>query len=388
VTQSTSTHKALKYSSHIGLCAAWFLTAPFALAQTPSPGDEPLLPLAATTTTIPANGDLNPYGVVFVPPDAANWKNSKLKPGDILVSNFNASSNQQGTGTTIIQYSPSDRVFPPPSGSPPTGGADVFFQESTAPGLTLALGVLKRGAILVGAVSAVGPDHTPTGGPLFVVAPDGALVQAIPPNPSTKINGPWGLAVADNSDSASIFVSNVLDGTVTRLDVTVRPSGKLDILWATTIAAGYGFGLDPAAFVVGPAGLAYEEQSDTLYVASEVDNAIFKIAYATKRTSAANKGVPFASGGNLRSPLGLAFAPNGHLIVTNADVKNADPNHPSEILEFTHDGVFLRETNVNESQGAAFGVALGQLVVGHRGSLLGLAAVNDVSNDVTVRIVP
>jgi hypothetical protein len=387
VNNSQSTRKSAKYASCLGLCVAVSLTATLALAQTDSRGKETLLPLAATTTTIPLNGDLNPYGVVFVPPEAAYWKSSKLKPGDILVSNFNASSNQQGTGTTIIQYTPSDKVFPPPSGSPPTGGAQIFFQESTAPGLTLALGILKHGAILVGAVSAIGPNNTPTGGPLFVINPDGALIQTIPANPTTKINGPWGLAVADNFDTASIFVSNVFDGTVTRLDVMTHPPGKLIIKQATTIAAGYGFGLDPAAFVVGPAGLAYEAQTDTLYVASEVDNAIFKVANASMRTTAANKGALFASGGNLRSPLGLALAPNGHLIVSNADVQNSDPNHPSEILEFTHDGVFLREYNVNESQGAAFGVALGPLSIGQR-SLLGFAAVNDVSNDVTVRIVP
>jgi hypothetical protein len=55
--------------------------------------------------TVPANGDINPYGIVVVPSSTG-----KLVVGDILVSNFNASSNKQGTGTTIVQISPGGRI--------------------------------------------------------------------------------------------------------------------------------------------------------------------------------------------------------------------------------------------------------------------------------------
>jgi hypothetical protein len=37
------------------------------LGPGPAKADAPLLPIVATTTTVPANGDLNPYGVAFVP---------------------------------------------------------------------------------------------------------------------------------------------------------------------------------------------------------------------------------------------------------------------------------------------------------------------------------
>src|SRR5437899_12141481 len=59
----------------------------------------PQLPTApmATVSTIPANGDVNPYGVAFVP--SGFPRGGVLRPGDVLVSNFNASSNLQGTGT-------------------------------------------------------------------------------------------------------------------------------------------------------------------------------------------------------------------------------------------------------------------------------------------------
>ena len=47
------------------------------------------------------NGDVNPYGVAFVP-DRFNAGAGPLKTGDILISNFNNAKNLQGTGTTIV----------------------------------------------------------------------------------------------------------------------------------------------------------------------------------------------------------------------------------------------------------------------------------------------
>lgn len=380
--------------------AAALALSPF--AQGPAAADDaPFLPTIATTTTIPSNGDLNPYGIAFVPPNFSKGK-GPLLPGDILVSNFNASGNVQGTGTTIIQYrpSPSGAVAPPPSNPPSSTqpGASVFFQENgQLPGLTLALGVLQRGAIVVGIVNNSGTSSNPivSGGPLLVIDPNGKLLTTIPARPGSKLNGPWGLAIADHFSTASLFVSNVLDGTVTRLDVSVSSSGNLNVTKATTIASGYGFRPDAAALELGPAGLAYEAATDTLYVASEVDNAIFKVTNASTRTGAGSPGTGtvFVSGAtnkppggnNLRGPVGLTLAPNGHVIASNSDAVNGDLAHPSEIVEFTHDGNFVGEYNVNEAQGAAFGVAVG---APNAGGIANFAAVNDVSNNMSVYALP
>src|SRR5579863_6842107 len=54
-------------------------------------------------STVPTNGDGNPYGVAFVP---IGFPNGVLNAGDILVSNFNNSQNLQGTGTTIVRVTP------------------------------------------------------------------------------------------------------------------------------------------------------------------------------------------------------------------------------------------------------------------------------------------
>jgi len=67
---------------------------------------EPLLPQlpsnpSITVSTVPANGDQNPYGIAFVP--VGFPKDGAVQPGDLLVSNFNNSGNLQGTGTTITR---------------------------------------------------------------------------------------------------------------------------------------------------------------------------------------------------------------------------------------------------------------------------------------------
>src|SRR5690349_2256192 len=61
--------------------------------------------IGTIASTVPANGDVNPYGVSVVPTTTGN-----LVAGDVLVSNFNASSNLQGTGTTIVQIAPTGAV--------------------------------------------------------------------------------------------------------------------------------------------------------------------------------------------------------------------------------------------------------------------------------------
>src|ERR1700728_4180652 len=67
-------------------------------AQTP----RAILPLfPPVISTIPANGDLNPYGLAIVPRSLLGT--TVLQAGDMLVSNFNNSDNLQGTGTTIVR---------------------------------------------------------------------------------------------------------------------------------------------------------------------------------------------------------------------------------------------------------------------------------------------
>jgi len=333
------------------------------------------IPQLLISSTIPGNGDLNPYGIAFVPPGFPSG--GAVNAGDVLVANFNASSNLQGTGTTIIQYTPSGAIVPSvPAGT--DGNAQTFF-HSPLNGLTTALGVLKRGFVIVGNVPTTdGTIGTIANGALQVLDRNGKLLATWVDG--TFLDSPWDLTIDDNGDHALLFVSNVLSGTVARLELDVDAS-KVEVKHKTIIATGYKHEPNGPALVVGPTGLAFDEKSNVLYVASTDDNAIYSIAHAANISSAVHKGALVFSDPHLAGPLGLAFAPNGDLLTSNGDaLASADPTHPSEIIEFTREGNFVREFNLDAGTGAAFGIATAL----NQGAKFNVTLVNDATNAVWV----
>ena len=147
---------------------------------------------------------------------------------------------------------------------------------------------------------------------------------------------------------------------------------------------GYTVQPNDTALILGPTGLAYEKDTDTLYVASTADNQIFAVPHAGKAVSFVTKGTPIFANPNLRGPLALVFAPNGNLLTANGDAVNADATHPSEIVEFTKSGQFVRQFNVDASQGGAFGIAT--VLTGN--PRFNFAAVDDVPNIISVYSLP
>lgn len=377
---STMTHRMFRTST-IALACFFFHSANIAYAEE---AQNAFLPSSIASSTIPANGDLNPYGVAFVPQNFPSG--GSIASGDVLVSNFNNSSNLQGTGTTIIKLTPTGSLAPGVAAGS-NGNATTFFQSALG-GLTTALGVLRGGFVVVGNVPTTdGTSNTLSQGALQIVDRNGHLVATL--TDAAFLDSPWDLTIADHGSSAQIFVSNVLSGTVSRLDVTVTASG-VQVTNKVRIAIGYLHQPNAAALVLGPTGLAYDRSSDTLFVASTADNAIFAVANAGRRTTAANLGQVIFADPHLRGPLALAFAPGGHLLTANGDAVNADPLHPSEIVEFTRAGSFVRESNIDASQGGAFGIAT---VLPQSDNFaapqtaLNYAAIDDVANDLVVTAV-
>jgi hypothetical protein len=326
-------------------------------------------------STVASNGDQNPYGVAFVPNGFPSG--GKLSPGDTLVSNFNnagtpPTGNIQGTGTTIVKVTPQ-------------GVVTTFFTGTFAPprqgGLTTALGVLKGGFVVVGQLP--NSNGTPEPGSLLFLNKFGMQVGSLY---TMNLDGPWDLTIDDDFDHASIFVSNVLNGTVVRLDVSVSPT-TVSVTKNTVIASGYQHGLSDVAFVLGPTGLAYDETADVLNVASTLDNKIFAISNAEHRTAPPSNGtgvVIYQDNAHLRGPLGLALAPNGHLVTSNGDAVNPPPANPpplpSQLVEFTKQGQFVGQLSIDPVAGAAFGIAFSQVT----GDTVRFAAVNDDDNTIDV----
>jgi hypothetical protein len=274
-------------------------------------------------STVPKNGDVNPYGIVNVA-----YSVGDLVQGDTLISNFNAKSNLQGTGTTIVQISPAgqeslfSRLSTPLPGSCP-GGV----------GLTTALTILQGGYVVVGSLPVTDKGSgIPKAGCLIVLDPEGMPVETWS---GTLINGPWDLAAIQGSGSAEIFVTNVLngtvaaggstvdEGTVVRLDVTTSQGEMPQLVSETVVATGFAESLNSSALVLGPTGVAVGA-FDTVYVADTINNRIASIPFASFLSSPVGGGGHTVSeGGALDAPLGLAVAPNGDLIAANGGNGNA-----------------------------------------------------------------
>jgi hypothetical protein len=115
--------------------------------------------------------------------------------------------------------------------------------------------------------------------------------------------------------------------------------------------------------------------------ASTADNTIYKIRQASSSTKPVTRGKPVFADAHLRGPLALRFAPNGDLLTANGDAVNADPEHPSEIVEFTRHGAFVHEYDVDASQGGAFGL---DTLASRNAGKFNYAAVDDVTNSLSV----
>jgi len=268
------------------------------------------------SSTVPANGDVNPYGVARVP-----TTQGYLTEGNFLISNFNDSGNFQGTGTTIVQISP-------------TGSFSLFAQIDASTiscpggvGLTTALVALRSGFVIVGSLPTnAGLLSNADAGCLIVLDPWGNVVETFSGN---HINGPWDMTAVDGGRLAVLFVTNVLNGTVAangkvveggtvvRLLLDIGQDGLPHLLDSTIVGNGFPERTDPAALVIGPTGVAFDDETGALYVADTLNNRIAAIPNALFRFGASRGGITVSSGGALNGPLGLALTPDGRLIAAN-----------------------------------------------------------------------
>lgn len=334
-------------------------------------------------STVPGNGDVNPYGVARVSRTVGN-----LTEGHTLVSNFNNSQNQQGTGTTIVDVAPD-------------GTLNLFSQidASALPGpcpggvgLTTALVFLRDGWVIVGSLpTSDGTSATAQAGCLIVLNSAGNPVETFY---GSLINGPWDMTALDEGNQATLFVTNVLNGTVAangnvvnggtvlRINLGLTETRMPWIESATEIGTGFSERTDPAALVIGPTGaglsricVAGEKENCTtaanavLYVADTLNNRVAVIPNALTRLTSAGKGMTLSSRGSLNGPLGLTVASNGDVLTVNGG--------DGFITEITPAGAqvakfLLDDTGTPPGSGALFGLTTDPV--------LGVVFVDDASN--------
>lgn len=307
-------------------------------------------------STVPKNGDVNPYGIFVVRQSAG-----RLHRGDVLVSNFNAKSNEQGTGKTIVQISPSGHrtLFAHIS------NRQVAGRCPGGVGLTTALEVLNGGWVVVGSTpSSNGMTATAKAGCLIVLNRNGQVAETFHGH---GINGPWDSTTAEHGRVADLFVTNVLngnvqgkttvvnEGTVLRLTLLLRRHGAPQLASTTKVASGLAEQQSSTAFLLGPTGVGLGRH-DTLYVANTQNSVITAIPNALVRPGSAGTGTMVSSGGDLNAPLGMAIAPNGDILIVNGN--------DGRIVETTPGGAQIAARYLDRTPpaplgaGALFGLAV------------------------------
>jgi hypothetical protein len=323
-------------------------------------------------STVPANGDINPYGIAMIPSSMG-----RLVRGDVLVSNFNDAANVQGTGRTLVELSPTGKltlfakIDKLPTGQRCPGGI----------GLGTALAVLPGGWVVVGSIPAAGPSGAPAklnpAGCLIVLSSTGKVVATWT---NQKINGPWDMTSSVHGSAAALFVSNALSRPagskglkstgpcdVIRINVTLG-HGVPHMTSTTVVGSNFAWQVNHATFMLSPTGLAVST-SGTLYVVETIGNHITAIPNALARTTPVkDRSSTLTKGGALNAPLGLLAAPNGDLIAVNGNNGRAVEISPQGHQVAT-------ATLVPNGAGALFGLTLS--LSGH-----GLVFVNDGKNTV------
>ena len=233
-------------------------------------------------------------------------------------------------------------------------------------GLTTSLVVLRSGWVIVGSLpTSDGTAQTAQAGCLILLNRFGQPVETFS---GGRINGPWDMTALDLGDTAVLFVTNVLNGTVAANGQVVRQGTVLRMVIAlpvphesmriplesarAVIGSGFEERTDPAALVIGPTGVGLGSDG-TLYVADTLENRIVAIPQAVTRNTSAGTGTTISQGSALNGPLGLAITPHGDILVTNGGDGN--------MIEITPTGkqVAVKPVDITATgAGTLFGLAV------------------------------
>ncbi len=302
-----------------GVLGLSLLLAPAASVAEPQGFLQTLHRQSILGSTVPDNGDQNPYAIAVAP-----VSRGKILKDDVLIDNFNDRNNLQGLGTTIMRYTPATRQLALFTAIP-----RHLAQCPGGIGMTTAMTMLTSGWVIVGSLpSNDGTTATKGQGCLLVLDPQGAVAGVIT---GPNINGPWGnMAVIDRGSSATLFVSNtgfdvgapegeppvVTKATVLRLELSIADGKPPVVIGQTVIGSGFGEQAAKDVFIIGPTGLVLGK-GGVLYVSDALGNRIAAIPDAATRRDSAGTGRDVTKDGMLQRPLAMVAAPNGHLLVTN-----------------------------------------------------------------------
>ena len=283
----------------------------------------------------PATGDLNPYGL-----DIAKVTSGKIQAGDLVVCDFNDSSNVQGTGTAILALHPA------------LGSHPVHIASAASLTGCNALAMSPAGPIWNAAFSA---NDNP------IVSGNGAVLTTLS---QETWHHPFGQAFAPPLNASSVpafYVSNAGDGSLVRVYVEPGPTFKF-----STIVTGFPVNHGVPGSILGPSGLNYQPMNDRLYIVDGTNNALYAIDHISRIVShgIAVNGFSFSGpqasaahvifhGHPLNGPISSALLFNGNIVLGNT----LDPNGENLMVEISPTGQLLFVRNVDAgAAGSIFGM--------------------------------
>ncbi len=285
------------------------------------------------STIDPKHGQLNPYGLTVAPSTAGVFQ-----AGDLVVCNFNAKSNVQGTGFTIVA------LHPKPGSKPLLVSASKTLLGCNS----LALGPADD--IWAAAFSA---NDDP------IVSSGGGLEGNLKGKP---FDHPWGQAFAQPaSGSPAFYESNAGNGTIVRINLGSK-------FTYDTIAKGFAVNHGKPGSIFAPSGLTYDPNGDTLYVVDGTNDTVVAFSNVSAippggivvgkdgksfTGPAASDARLVYAGAPLNGPISAALLFNGNLVVGNT----SDPSGQNLLVELTPAGKVLDVRNVDMgAAGSLFGI--------------------------------
>jgi hypothetical protein len=287
------------------------------------------------STIDPRFKQLNPYGLAVAPSTAGAFT-----AGDLVVCNFNAKTNVQGTGFTIVG------LHPNPGSKPVLVAAD----KQTLLGCN-ALALAPGNFIWAAAFAS---NSNP------ILDSNGKLVENITGKPLDRPFGQIYAPAQTAKAGAAFYESNAGDGTIVRFNLSNST--------ADVIAKGFKVNHGKPGGILGPSGLAYDFKRDTLYVVDGANNTLVALSKVSTipagGVTVEKGGMTFSgpsaglarlvySGAPLNASISSALLFNGNLVIGNT----GNPNGTNLMVEISSEGKLLDTLNVDKGpSGSIFGM--------------------------------
>lgn len=325
----------------------------------------------------------------LLPPPGQNFPVavSNYKVAGVTIVPFGFPYAAGHPGTTMVSLSGN-----PSGGSSPAsevlsvgtlGQRQSFYKTANGEMLLTNAAMFRSGFVTVGVTPTTYDPNTQVtssgAGELRVLNRTGAPVMII--SDPTLVNGPTSFAWSDNGNSASLFVANGINGVVSRFDFKIfqRGLGSIRLTRATQIGSGFTTAGSATTDLQGPSGLSYDSTTDTLYVASTLDNAVHAYDRASRIRNGAGVGRTVINNSAwLSSPTGVVLSPSRTLLVTG-DLASGETG----MAEFDLRGQYITSVPTGTAGGGADSITWNYSLYGFGPEVVTLNA-----NDKTIQFFP